>query len=112
MNRYARAIRCLLIAMSIAMPAMGQGKPPIILVGHQGAVGGVGFFPDGKTVATAGFDGTIRIWDVMTGKTIKTFPGTSRGISDIDISRDGRLLASANFNDKEVRVLHEVAQGI
>ncbi|MEH2243716.1 WD40 repeat domain-containing protein, partial [Nostoc sp.] len=32
--------------------------------GHQGAVRGVSFSPDGKTIATASDDGTARLWPV------------------------------------------------
>jgi WD40 repeat protein len=41
--------------------------------GQQGAVYAVAFHPGGKQVASAGFDGVVRINDVQTGKLIKEF---------------------------------------
>src|SRR5207247_5727720 len=40
-----------------------------VLTGHTGAVEGVAFSPDGKTIVSASSgDGTVRRWDTATGK--------------------------------------------
>jgi WD40 repeat protein len=38
------------------------------LPGHRGFAPVVAYSPDGKSVLTAGFDGTARVWDVATGR--------------------------------------------
>lgn len=43
------------------------------LPGHDRAVFSVDFRPDGAHVATGGFDGSIRLFDVATGKLVKQF---------------------------------------
>lgn len=42
------------------------------LTGHTGIVFAVAYAPDGRTLATGSDDDTARIWDVATGKTLKT----------------------------------------
>jgi len=43
------------------------------LPGHTGGVFAVAFRPDGKQVATGGFDGKVRLFDVETGQLISEF---------------------------------------
>src|SRR5437588_853151 len=50
-----------------------DGKLLAQLEGQRGGVFAVAFRPDGKQVATAGFDGVVRLNDPQTGKLIKEF---------------------------------------
>ncbi|QDV35742.1 WD40 repeat domain-containing serine/threonine protein kinase [Tautonia plasticadhaerens] len=47
----------------------------IALPGHQGAVNGLAFSPDGKSAITCGADGTVRLWDPGTGTPIDRLEG-------------------------------------
>src|SRR5207302_11082647 len=50
-----------------------DGKLVTKLQGERGAVYAVACRPDGKVVASAGFDGLVRLNDAQTGKLIKEF---------------------------------------
>jgi WD40 repeat protein len=52
---------------------VADGKMVATLEGEKGAVYAVAFRPDGKQVATAGFDGVVRLNDPQTGKLLKEF---------------------------------------
>jgi WD40 repeat protein len=57
-----------------------DGKVVCKLDGEHGAIYAVAFHPNGTQIATAGFDGVVRINDAATGKLIKEFspfPGKS-----------------------------------
>lgn len=53
-------------------PVIG-GKPLLTLTGHKGTIHAVAFHPDGKTVATGGFDGMVRLYEIPSGKLIGAY---------------------------------------
>ena len=74
------------------------------LDGRQGSVKGVAFSPDGRMLASGGFDGTIRLWDRRTLKPVgQPLRGHSRPVYGVAFSRDGRTLASGG-DDGTVRL--------
>ncbi|MGI8655942.1 MAG: WD40 repeat domain-containing protein [Pyrinomonadaceae bacterium] len=48
------------------------GAPKVSLTGHEKDVSSVAFSPDGQRVATGSTDGTAKIWDATTGRTISS----------------------------------------
>ncbi len=62
---------------------------------HTGSVLGVAFSPDGTRLATAGSDGTARIWDVMTGEVLHILAGHTDWVRAVAFSPDGTQLATA-----------------
>jgi WD40 repeat protein len=71
----------------------GKGKP-VALTGHKLAVRAIVFTPDGRTVMTAGSDGTVRFWDPETGAPIRTFDWGIGRVYSAAISADGLLCAA------------------
>lgn len=78
---------------------------------HRGAIYHVSISPDGQTLATGGLDGTIRLWDVETGKFIKCLVGHNSYVYRVAWSPDGNTLASAGAYDGSVG-LWDVKSGI
>jgi WD40 repeat protein len=68
------------------------------LAGHVDQGFGVSFSPNGKLLATASQDGTAILWDVATGKALRTFQGHRGGVQDVAFSPDGQRLATASID--------------
>jgi RNA polymerase sigma factor (sigma-70 family) len=68
-----------------------------------GGILALAFAPDGKTLASANFDGTVRLFEAATGKQIRVLRGHTLGVADVAFSPDGKTLASAG-DDQTVRL--------
>ena len=63
--------------------------------GPDARINTVVFSRDGRILIGGGVDGTVRLWDIETRKTIRSTPaGHSKAIVDAELSRDGRLLVT------------------
>src|SRR5262249_28091152 len=61
---------------------------------HRGQLFAVEFSPDGKTVASAGMDEVVRVWDAETCQQLLALKGHSKAVGSVAFSSDGKLLAS------------------
>ena len=70
---------------------------------HEGPVLSVAWSPDGKTLASASDDQTIKLWEAATGKLVSTLQGYTGPVLSLAWSPDGKTLASGS-RDQTVKV--------
>lgn len=75
--------------------------PPIELEGHSEWIHNMVFSPDCTMLASCSDDTTIRIWDLITGESVRILEGHNQGVRRIAFSPDASFLATAS-DDKMV----------
>jgi hypothetical protein len=84
-------------------------KPPLRITGHQDLLHALAFSPDGKFLATCGYDRLVKLWDVASGKLVRELNDHSDAVYGVAFHPQGHLLATCAA-DRAVKVW-EVASG-
>ncbi len=90
--------------------AVQASRIALTLNGHTDNVWHAVFSPDGKLIASASLDNTVKLWNAANGQEIRTLTASAQtGVNAVAFSPDGKWLASAG-GDRTIRVW-EVASG-
>jgi len=64
---------------------------------HRKGVCAVAFGLDGKSFASGGGEGTLKLWDAATGEEIRVFDGLTQPVRSVALSPDGRWIAASGM---------------
>lgn len=86
--RYLLWVIALLICLTTVTTAYEPSPVP------QKTIEAISFSPDGKLLASAGWDGTVRIWEIKSGRAVAVLHKHKTWVADVCFSPDGKLLAT------------------
>ena len=75
---------------------------PMTLPGHEAPIRGLAFTPDGTTLVSGSADRVVTLWHVEPGWKKRLHFEVRGDVSDLALSRDGKLLALASTQSGEV----------
>ncbi len=81
----------------------------VVQSGHTDGVLTSAFSPNSKLIATGGRDNAIRIWDVKTGRLIRTMFGHTDPVRSLNFNSDGTQLVSGGMDD--LVIIWDIATG-
>ncbi len=79
-------------------------NPDSVFDGHGDSVNEVIFSPDGRTLATASFDGTVRLWDMRRSTPRVTLTGHTGIVKALVYTADNRIYACGPGLDGKLRL--------
>ena len=91
-------VTLLILLIVFSLNTFAQSFSYTSLDGHRDNSRGVSFSPDGKTLATVNWDGTISLWEVSTSRHLRTLKGDTHSNDGVLFSSDGQQICTYGDN--------------
>ncbi|HZB11905.1 MAG TPA: WD40 repeat domain-containing protein, partial [Chryseolinea sp.] len=88
---------------------MSQALETVVQKGHELAVVAVAISPDSNYVASGGKDKSAKLWEMSTGREVRSFLGHEATVTSLEFTSDAKTLITGS-NDKSIRIW-DVAKG-
>jgi guanine nucleotide-binding protein subunit beta-2-like 1 protein len=80
-----------------------MGKPKKLLTGHSHFISQVKLTGDSRFAFSSSWDGTVRLWNMASGRTISKLVGHERDVLAVDLSPDDRQIITGGL-DKKIKI--------
>ena len=91
----------LLLLLPFSM-GISQNPELVLPIGHTGKINSAFYSPDGKYIATASEDKTVKIWEIKSGKLLYDLTGHTDNVYSAEFSSDGTVITTIS-RDKTVK---------
>ena len=102
-NSKTKGMKFSFVLIFLPLLSFSQSLETIIQKGHELAVVAVAVSKDSNYVATASRDKSAKLWEMNTGREVRSFLGHEATVTSIEFTSDGKYLISGS-NDKTVRI--------
>lgn len=95
---YQKLERLILLFILVVIPSIStatEAPKLFVQLGHSKDIESVACSPDGKYAISGGWDG-LKLWEVQTGREIKTLKGHTEGVFSVAFSPDGKYALSGS----------------
>jgi len=98
MRKLGFAILLLSVLAVCPLSSFAQDDTPqlVLPIGHTSPVTSVAVSPDGKYVLSGSVDSTMKLWEVSTGREIRTFSIYNHSVTKVEFSPDGNYILSGS----------------
>jgi WD40 repeat protein len=93
----------LLVSIALSFKGIGQSIETVIQRGHELAVVAVAVSPDSNYVVTGSRDKSAKLWELSTGREVRSCLGHDFSVTSVDISSDEKYLLTGS-NDETVKL--------
>jgi len=84
-------------ALVVPFSSVAQDVPQLVLpIGHTASVTSVAFSPDGRYALSGSMDTTLKLWEVDTGREVRSYSGHIHGVYSVAFSPNGRYVLSGS----------------
>jgi WD40 repeat protein len=92
----ALIVFAVLTTAAYAQPATPPERLKHTLTGHSGPIRAVEFSPDGQTLVSVDWDGTLILWNALTGEIKRSIKNDREKYRDVAFSPDGQTIISGS----------------
>lgn len=101
--RFTAALPLLVLALACVVTRAQPGKPELIFqTGHTFPINVAVFSPDGTLIASGGMDNSVKLWEAVTGREVRSLHGHANEVTLLAFSPDGRRLASGSQDSVKI----------
>jgi guanine nucleotide-binding protein subunit beta-2-like 1 protein len=97
------------LVWNLAQDGESLGKPVKSLRGHSHFVSDVTLSSDGNFCLSSSWDGTLRLWDLVSGETTRQFTGHKKDALSVAFSPDNRQIVSGS-RDRSIKLWNTIGE--